>query len=141
MECQKMRKTIYNNNNLQDDYEKDAREYLESINEPTTEENIWNEIYNINENNLRDAKQNLEEFFEEGTWILRGTVNRWDGAYQAGTIFTDIISTFNKMIKGCDYIHIYSENGHLYFQCTHHDGVNIFEIKKLTEKGERYFEN
>ena len=136
------RRTIYNNYNLWEDYEEDAREMLEERgNSNLSENDIWDEINFIDEVNWENEKENLEDFFSEGTWILRGCVGRWDGNYQAGTIFTDFMEMFYKATRDCDYVHIYDENGHLYLRCSHHDGTNLYEIKKLTDKGIEYLEN
>lgn len=138
------KRTIYSNYDLWGDYEEDAREYFEYTygddKEPTQEE-LWDIIHSLDEDAWEIEKENLEKFFSEGTWILRGTVSRWDGTYPAGTIFTDFMDMFSKATEDCDYIHIYDENGHLYLKCSHHDGTNLYEIKKLTEKGEVYLEN
>ena len=136
------RRTIYNNYDLWGDYEEDAREYFESTyGEQPTEEELWNVIYSFDEDYWSEIKNKLKEFFSEGTYILRGVVGRWNGAFEAGTVFTGFMEMFSKAAKDCDYVHIYDENGHLYLQCSHHDGTNLYEIKKLTEKGEQYLEN
>ena len=51
---------------------------------------------------------------------------------------------FQEMItkagKDCEYFHYYDVNGHFYLRCSHHDGTNLFEIRKVTEKGMDYYE-
>lgn len=136
------RKTIYDNYDLWECYAKDAKEYLkDGGNANPTDTDIWDEIYFIDNMNWSQTEDELETFFSEGTWIMQGAVGRWNGTYATGIIFTDITEAFNKATKDCDYIHIYDENGHLYLQCSHHDGTNLFEIKKLTNKGIEYLEN
>ena len=89
-----------------------------------------------------DVKEELTNFFDDGgTWILRGTNQCWNGTYGAGTIFTDFISMLATATKDCDYIHLYDQNGHFHLQCSHHDGTNHYEIKRLTDKGIAYLEN
>lgn len=42
--------------------------------------------------------------------------------------------------EDCDYIRIYDENGHLFLKCSHHDGTNLYEIKKVTKRGIDYID-
>lgn len=93
---------------------------------------IWEEIYNQDEYDWIGIKDDLERFFNgESTWILQGTCECWDGNHKAGMIFEDFEEMLNKAAKDCDCIHLYDKNGHLYLKCSHHDGTNYYEIKKL----------
>lgn len=56
-------------------------------------------------------------------------------------IFGDFEVMINKAAKDCDYIHLYDKNGRLYLKCSHHDGTNYYEIKKVTDKGVEYLAN
>lgn len=86
-------------------------------------------------------KEQLEEFFNDGSkWILQGNVGRWNGAFRGGFIFDNFMEMFYKAAKDCDYIKFYDINGHFYFMCSHHDGTNLFEIKKVTDAGIAYYE-
>lgn len=135
------RRTIYNNYNLWDDYEEFARENLaDNGNENPSNDEIWEEIYLQDSFNWDDEKERLENFFAEGTWILRGINEFWYGRKEAGIIFTDFMDMFNKATTDCDYVHIYDENGHLFLKCSHHDGTNFYEIKKVTDKGIDYID-
>lgn len=134
-------RTIYNNYNLWEDCLEDAKETLiaNGIENPTEEE-IWEEIYFIDSINWEEEKERLVEFFKNNTWILQGYTGRWDGNYKGGFIFTDFEEMFDRATKDCGYIHIYDENGHLFLKCSHHDGTNLYEIKKVTEKGINYID-
>ncbi len=133
-------RTIYNNYDLWEDYAECAKENCIKNGMEATENNIWDEIYLQDSLNWNDEKETLIDFFEGSTWILQGYSGRWNGRYRGGYIFTDFMEMFYKATKDCDYIHIYDENGHLFLQCSHHDGTNLYEIKKVTEKGESYIE-
>lgn len=130
-------RTIYDNYNLWNDSNvKEAKEVLleRDGNENPSDNDIWDELNDEDNINWKEEKYELLKFFDDGsTWILRGTNGRWDGSHEAGTIFTDFMEMFNKAMKDCDYVKLYDENGHFYFQCSHHDGTNCYEIKKLTE--------
>lgn len=87
-------------------------------------------------------KDDLERFFNgESTWILQGTCGCWNGNHKVGMIFEDFEEMLNKAAKDCDYIHLYDKNGHLYLKCSHHDGTNYYEIKKVTDRGVEYLAN
>jgi hypothetical protein len=66
--------------------------------------------------------------------MLRGTVQRWNGNREAGYVFNDFDEMFYKAVADCDYIKIWDENGHFYIKCSHHDGTNIYEIKRINYK-------
>lgn len=136
-------RTIYNNYNLWEDYEEFARETLEEYKEKEeiTNDDIWNEIYEQDASNWEDEKARLVDFFDGSTWILQGYAGCWDGRHKGGYVFTDFEDMWYKATEDCDYYHIYDKNGHLFLQCSHHDGTNLYEIKKVTEKGEKYLEN
>ena len=48
-----------------------------------------------------------------------------------------------RLWTGCALVGLsqYLINGHFFLQCSHHDGTNLYEIKKVTEKGISYYEN
>lgn len=138
------KRIIYNNYDLWEDLKDYAIENLTDygMNESEiTEDDIWDEIYSINENDWDFEKENLEKFFNDGsTWILQGYTGKWNGRYTCGTIFDNFFNIYYKAVKDCDYISIYDENGHFYIKCSHHDGTNLYEIRKLTQKGIEYLD-
>lgn len=70
-----------------------------------------------------------------------GHCGLWYGNRAAGTIFDDFGQMFATTTQDCDYWKIYDVNGHLYLECSHHDGTNHFEIKRITNKGVAYLKN
>jgi len=135
-------RTIYDNYDLWDQYSEFAKETLSEYEEEPSEDSIWNVINDEDSTNWECEKERLEEFFNDGsTWILRGTNGRWNGTFEAGTIFTDFMDMYREAMTDCDYVHLYDENGHFYMQCSHHDGTNYYEIRKLTDKGIEYLKN
>lgn len=134
---------IYDNYDVWDSYSEDAKETLKiNGNDNPTEDEIWDMVYEEANIQWDIAKEELEKFFsDDEQWILFGTVGRWNGTYEAGVIFGDFIKIFRKVVKDCDYWKIYDVNGHFYLKCSCHDGINTFEIKKLTQKGIEYYDN
>lgn len=138
-----MERTIYNNYNLWEEYAEEAKNnILENTgNEDPSDNEIWDEIHFLDSLEWDEVKESLDQFFSEGTWILSGTIGRWNGNYEAGTVFTDFNRMFAGAARDCDYVNFYDKNGHLYLECSHHDGTNLYEIKKITDKGISYLEN
>lgn len=131
-------RVIYNNYNLCDMYD-DAKDFL--INEcgydeeEISEDAIWQEVYFNDEHNFDDAHYELKHFFDgNGYFMLRGYVGRWDGRVAAGYVFDDFDDMFYKAVKDCNYVKIWDEDGHFYLQCSHHDGTDTYEIKRINER-------
>lgn len=80
----------------------------------------------------------LQDFIaDEGPFLIKGTVGRWNGTFKAGRIIEDIQQLANAW-KDCDYIKFTDYNGALFLKCAHHDGINNFEIRKITPVGQKY---
>ena len=133
-------RVIYNNYDL-DDYEADAKEMLEAngIEDPC-ERQIWDEIYEMDAEYWEDEKGNLREIFDNGKFLAVGTCGRWNGNFAGGFIF-DSFAGLMSHFSDCDYIKLRDENGHFYIQGSHHDGTHSVEIKRITQKGNDYYEN
>ena len=134
---------IYNNYDLWEDYEADARENLESMYEyeDPSSDAVWGEIYELDSAIWEDEHERLRKFFDDGYFILMGTVGRWDGPRAAGYVFKDFDDMFYKAIKDCDYWKFWDDNGHFFFKCSHHDGTNMFEIKRINDKAINFIDN
>lgn len=134
---------IYDNYDLLGTYEEVAKANLkEQGNENPSDSTIWDEINWLDNIDWNTEKEFLEDFFNNGcTWILQGTNGRWNGVYRAGTIFSDFAKMLQQATKNCDYMKIYDKDGHFFIEATHHDGINFYEVKKITEKGEKYLQN
>ena len=133
---------IYNNYYLDDLYEA-ARENLlyDNEEEDISDDAVLDEVYTLSQLEWEDAHEELKSFFKGGSWLLRDSVGRWDGAYGAGYVFYDFDDMFYKAADSCAYIKIWEERGHLYLKCSHHDGTNLFEIKKINDKAERFIDS
>ena len=135
---------IYSNYDLWEDYAEEARAYLEEEypEKEISEGNIWEEIYFQDTLNWEDEHERLKDFFNgHGYFLLMGTVGRWNGQHQAGYVFNDFDDMFYKAVRDCDYIKLWDENGHFYLKCSHHDGTNLFEIKRISYKALYFIED
>ena len=142
-------RTIYNNYSLWENYPDEELKAMliegghYETEDEITDEVLWKERYLYDECDWDMARTELMSFFRNNgnKWMLFGEVGRWDGVYQAGTLFEPFDDFFYEATKDCDYIHFYDENGHLYLTCSHHDGTCHYEIKEVTDKGIKYLEN
>lgn len=134
---------IYDNYSLWEAFENEARKTLiESGNTNPSEDTIWKEIYAMDEIVWEDVKEDFQMFFDDNsTWILTGTVELWHGTYECGLLFHTFDEMIRKVGKDCDYFRFLDSNGHFFLQCSHPDGVNRYEIRKVTKTGEEYYEN
>lgn len=133
---------IYDNYDLDEIYPDEMiREILDlEDDEELDDEDAWNWRYTQTEFDWDDALCELKKFFEGKTVGFFGEVGRWNGVCRGGKI-GDFEKILYDAISDCDYIKIYDENGHLHLTCSHHDGTNHFEIKIITENGEKYNDN
>lgn len=121
-----------------------ARAFLleEHAAEDITDQMVWDEVAFQDSLNWEDEHARLREFFTgHGYFLLMGSVGRWDGQHEAGYVFDNFDDMFYKAVKDCDYWKLWDENGHFYFKCTHHDGTNFFEIKRINYKAVYFIEN
>ena len=135
---------IYNNYDLWEDYAEDCKDFLleEYPDEEINDNALWEEIYFQDNLNWEEEHERLKEFFNgHGYFLLTGTVGRWNGTRAAGYVFNDFDDMFYKAVKDCNYIKLWDENGHFYIECSHHDGTNLFEIKRINEKAYNFIDN
>lgn len=136
------RRTIFNNYNVTERYEAARLDILEENPdaEPADRE-IWERVTDMETLDWDDEHARLREFFAGERWLAMGSVGRWTGSHAAGTVFNDWDDFFHDATRDCDYWEIWDENGHFYVRCSHHDGTNNFEIKRLSRRGVEVLEN
>ena len=137
-------RVIYDNYDIWENFHEDAKEALmdeEPGKEPSDNE-IWDLCYQYDDTYYEYEKDMLDNFFNNGsTWLLVGKCGSWDGTFAGGFAFKTYSEMISKVAKDCDYIKLWDENGLFCGKCSHHDGTNTFEIKKLTKAGERLLDN
>ena len=133
-------RTIYSNFYAEENYNAAKDFLMETYENPEdiTEDDIWEEYNNILDLNWHDEKVMLETMFDgNNRFVLMGTIGRWDGPAEGGFTFSTV-EELSLAWEGCDYIHLYDENGHFFVEAAHHDGTNHYEIRQLTEAGIQY---
>ena len=115
-------------------------EYVDHIDE-VTDDMIYEEMYHLEEMYWDDFSYELKHFFDKGNaWLLTGTLGLWDGKCKGGFIFKTF-DEFCKCLNDCCYIEITDNKGHLEIKCSHHDGTNHFEIKRISDFGWEWYNN
>lgn len=136
-----MEKIIYNNYDLYDRFEETKAWLIEEYGEEPEDEVVYDHIYSEDNLDWEDVWAELLKAFSNGTYIVFGSIGRWDGRRTGWEVFDNFEKEFYSLVKDCDYIKIYEENNHFHIDCSHHDGSNSYEIKKLTDRGIQYYEN
>lgn len=101
---------------------------------------VWEEYDFLSEQEWDCFEEEFRPFIEKGTWLVCGTIGRWNGNFPGG----QIIDSYNELMglfADCDYYRFYDVNGHLHAKCSHHDGTHYFEIKRISEKGVSFYRN
>lgn len=138
---QPKRRFIFSNYDMEDRYNLAREELIDMTGEIPTEAETWEYADNQTRIEWADEQQNLSTFFRGESWLAVGSVGRWTGAHAAGTVFDNWDDFFHGATRDCDYWEIWDENGHLFLRCSHHDGTNEFEIKRLSRRGVEVLEN
>lgn len=129
------KRTLYSNMNA--DFERVKQWMEENSDRIPTDEEVWDEIYELDKMDWEDFTYMFEDFFNNGTFVLQGTIGCWYGTCYGGYVF-DTFSGLCRCFDSYDYVEIYDMNGHLYVDCSHHDGSNHYEVRILTERGREY---
>ena len=120
---------------LENDYE----EYESKDDIP--DDKVWDRIRLEEEFAWDDFKREINECMQDATYLLCGTVGRWNGRAEGGCF----VETVEDIVRGfgcdCDYFKFYEQNGHFYVKCSHHDGTNFAEMKRVSDKGMEYYRN
>ena len=115
-------------------------EYIDHLDE-ATDDMIYNEMYELERMYWDDISYELKHFFDKGNaWLLTGSIGRWDGNYRGGYIF-NTFEEFCKCFRDCDYVEITDNKGHFEVRCSHHDGTNFYEVKRVSDFGCEWYDN
>ena len=124
-------------NNYDCNFDEYKQDYIENneIEGDVSDQIIWDYISELEHIYWKDMLKEISHIDNYKKCVAFGTAGTWQGRRDCGKIYDTIEDAINGIIKNCDYIKVWSENGHLYIQATHHDGTHNFEIKPLTYKG------
>ena len=123
-------------NNYDCDFDEYKKDYMENNDVESIEDSVvWDYISELEHIYWEDMLKELAQIDNYKKCVAFGTAGTWQGRRDCGKIYDTIEEAINGIIKNCDYIKVWSENGHLYLQASHHDGTHNFELKLLTYKG------
>ena len=115
-------------------------EYIDHLDE-ATDDMIYDTMYELERMYWDDISYELKHFFDKGdAWLLTGSIGRWDGNYRGGYIF-NTFEEFCKCLEDCAYVEITDNKGHLEIKCSHHDGTNFYEVKRVSDFGCEWYDN
>lgn len=143
------KKRIIYTNDPYDFNEEDMREsWLESAEannwdipeDGPSDDQIWQEWYNQNERDWDDIEGELKYHNERGSYLIIASLGLWNGRFDGGKIIDGYLT---EAIKACfeDFNRVYWQDKNLKVSAVHHDGTNYFIIKKLTDKGIKFYNN
>ena len=88
-----------------------------------------------------ECKSLLRSAFMGRAVIACGTAELWYRRGEAYGMYGDIDEAIEHITKDCDYVKIWQEKGHTFIRASHHDGTHEFELKVVTDNGDRYWDN
>ena len=130
-------------NNYDINYDEFYLDYLEwckenDRNHDTKEsQSFYNYVYSSLDIEWDDLMLNIKNDNDcQEECVVLGTLGLWTGRHEINAKkFFGLKDAINACVTNIDYIIIKEENGVIYVNAIHHDGVNIFEIHKLNKKG------
>lgn len=72
--------------------------------------------------------------------LVFGSIGRWNGVHSGWDVKSSLDEILRETMKDCADFEIWDENGHLYVQGAHHDGINTVEVRMLTEQGYKFYD-
>lgn len=99
-----------------------------------SDDNVYDEIRFYNDCDWEEFGYNLEKFLSHNTLIAFMDIGCWDGRF-GGFAFIDNFLDFTNLLQ--DRNTIYLEDGELIIKAIHHDGINYYRLKALTNAGKK----
>lgn len=114
---------------------------MEDYDEPISDNYVYDVMSLYQEEDWNEMMSYLKSVENYHKWIILGTAGAWQGSIKGGQIYNNIDNAISAITKDCDYVKVWSENGHLYVQASHHDGTHNVELKLITDKGLETYDN
>lgn len=107
-----------------------------------SDQEVWDEVAFLTSLWWEDMQIELQsELFpdwEPGqVYVLFGHGGLWDGNHAGGGLIHDF-SDLSRVWDNMDAIRIYDDDGDLVFHAMHHDGTNVWRLRRVTEEGKEY---
>lgn len=96
--------------------------------------------YDCQEWDFEWVKSYLVDLLQKNYCVLAGSAGTWRGNCDGG----DVIETYDRLTdiwnNGSGSLQIMDDNGELIFKYIHHDGTDMWHLRKLTDGGVRKYE-
>lgn len=123
------------------DFDEIKANIMEDYDEPISDNYVYDVMSLYQEEDWDEMMSYLKSIENYHKWVMLGTAGTWQGRREGGQIFENIDKAMFSITKDCDYVKVWSENGHLYVQASHHDGTHNVELKLITDKGWETYDN
>lgn len=114
---------------------------MEDYDEPISDNYVYDVMSLYQQEDWEEMMSYLKNVEKYHKWVMIGTAGTWQGRRECGQIYENIDNAISAITKDCDYVKVWSENGHLYVQASHHDGTHNVELKLITDKGWETYDN
>lgn len=123
------------------DFDKIKAELIEVNDEPISDDYVYDLISLCQEDDWNEMMSYLKSVEKYHKWVILGSAGTWQGSRECSQIFDNIDNAISAITRDCEFIKVWSENGHLYVQASHHDGTHNLELKLITDKGWEIYDN
>lgn len=107
----------------------DPREVSDSL--------LFETLSRLRSDEFSDECANVARACHGHTLVADGTLGLWDGSVPACIAASDFATVYSKVMGAdCDVFRAWDENGRLFVEGAHRDGVNRFEVRHLNDEGE-----
>lgn len=135
----------------------DSKDYLDSfLNDRGLCESAYNTFPQIYEKDLYNyaSEEKMIEYDDEianitchevkngkRVYVVKAIFILWDGVHEGGKVIEGMENVIFKCSGGEEFFKFFMKGRAMRFMTLHHDGINNFWIKELTERGKKYYES
>lgn len=111
-----------------------------SCEEQITFSDVIDEFDNMNEINYDEFKDSILYHDKvkrplDGAFLVVADLGLWDGRHAGGRIIGSLLSVLRECANDCNDVKYEIKDDDLVITGPHHDGINIYTVKYVTEKG------
>lgn len=123
------------------DFDEIKANIMEDYDEPISDNYVYDVMSIYQEEDWNEMMSYLQSVEKYHKWVMLGSAGTWQGSRECGQIYENIDKAMSAITQHCEFIKVWSENGHLYVQASHHDGTHNVELKLITDKGWETYDN
>lgn len=92
-------------------------------------------LFNSSNDEVLDWENMVSEISAQGMFVMQGSVGRWNGNCDAGTIVYDFEDFIYAISKDIDNWLITAKGNTIKILASHHDGTSVYYLKPLNQLG------